>query len=285
MSVFVICPSARPIPEVLAWAAKWKARGYMVAVWRDNARDSFALQAPGGCDLVMYHNDPYPGYAVAVNNLVKQIMLMHADAEWFIPYGDDGYPDANHAAGEIAKECGQYFQIIERLRFAHAELGESVPEDKPAKVAEMVLDRHRPLSITGDTFGVMQPTGDRFGENPNHHDPKMRGAYIDRICGSAWVGREFCRRAYGGQGPLWPKFVHMFGDEHLQRVAQKLGILWQRRDLIHYHDHPGRKPNYNAQVDAPPHLKQWITDEHWQSSKKTFLALEAENFKETETFL
>ena len=35
----------------------------------------------------------------------------------------------------------------------------------------------------------MQPTGDRFAQGQ-----------IDRIAGSAWIGREFARRAYGGNG-------------------------------------------------------------------------------------
>lgn len=268
MSVWICCPSARPIEQVLAWAAKWKARGYSVAVWRDNARDSFALQAPGGCDLVMFHNDPYPGYAVAANNLVKQIMLMHADAEWFIIAGDDVYPDANHAAWEIAAELGGYF-----MESYHHTCAVNLPWSGVARTM---------TGEQGETFGAMQPTGDRWGENSAHHNPAMHSAYIDRVCGSAWLGREFCARVNRGNGPLWPAYRHMFVDEELFNVAQRLGVLWQRRDLIHYHDHPGRKSNYNSEVDAPPHMKPWITSEHWREAEALFKARRAAGFPGTE---
>ena len=46
------------------------------------------------------------------------------------------------------------------------------------------------------TFGVMQPTGDRWGERNGI-------ATIDRIAGSPWMGREFCRRMYHGSGPMY----------------------------------------------------------------------------------
>jgi hypothetical protein len=261
MSVWVCCPSARPIEEVLKWAAAWKAKGYMVAVWRDNARDSFALQAPGGCDLVMFHNDPYPGYAVAVNNLVKQIMLMHADAEWFIPYGDDGFPDAAHTAEEIATELRRHFY---ELHMSRENLGLTRAD------AEQMC-----------TFGVCQPVGDRWGENPNHPDPAMRSAYIDRVCGSAWLGREFCKRVNQGNGPLWPEYKHMFVDEELQAVAVKLGILWQRRDLIHFHAHAGRVPNYTEEM-IPAHLRKWSGAEHWKEAKAIYLRRQAAGFPGSE---
>jgi hypothetical protein len=74
----------------------------------------------------------------------------------------------------------------------------------------------------GGTFGVMQPTGDRWANGS-----------IDRICGSPWLGREFCTRMYHGKGPMYGGYLHMFGDEELQHVATRLGVLWQRRDLTH----------------------------------------------------
>jgi hypothetical protein len=260
--VWVTCPSARPIEDVLKWAAAWKAKGYQVAVWRDNARDSFALQAPGGCDLVMFHNDPYPGYAIAVNKLVKQIMLMHADAEWFIPYGDDGYPDAAHTAEEIAKECRDHFSgFYDDIRMPR----KAAPVGAPSP----------------DTFGAMQPTGDRWGENPNHPNPAMHGAYIDRVCGSAWLGREFCKSVNQGNGPLWPEYKHMFVDEELQAVAVKLGILWQRRDLIHFHAHAGRVPNYTEEM-IPAHLRKWSGAEHWKEAKAIYLRRQAAGFPGSE---
>src|SRR5580700_7849161 len=48
----------------------------------------------------------------------------------------------------------------------------------------------------GGTFGVMQPTGDDWTD--------ARGKVIERYAGSPWLGREWCRRAYQGNGPMWP---------------------------------------------------------------------------------
>jgi hypothetical protein len=85
-----------------------------------------------------------------------------------------------------------------------------------------------------ETFGVMQPTGDRWSDH--------LGVIIERICGSPFLGREFCRRINQGEGPFWREYRHNWADEELQLVAQKLGVLWQRPDLIHLHRHSLRHP-------------------------------------------
>ena len=84
------------------------------------------------------------------------------------------------------------------------------------------------------TFGCMQCTGDRWSDH--------LGVIIERICGSPWMGREFCRRINGGEGPFWREYHHNWADEELQNVATKLGVLWQRPDLIHLHNHTLRHP-------------------------------------------
>ena len=56
---------------------------------------------------------------------------------------------------------------------------------------------------------------------------------------------------YGGVGPLWEGYWHNWEDEELKCVAEKLGVYWTRRDLIHFHDHPLRK----AGGQWPEHLK------------------------------
>jgi hypothetical protein len=92
------------------------------------------------------------------------------------------------------------------------------PERAPAEIA---------LECTahfGGTFGVMQPTGDHW-------------AHPERICGSPWMGREFCRRMYGGNGPFCEEYPHMWGDEEMHEVCKAMGILWNRDDLSHFHDH------------------------------------------------
>lgn len=86
----------------------------------------------------------------------------------------------------------------------------------------------------GGTLGVMQPIGDRWGHNGH--------IYAERVAGSPWMGREWCQRAYRGQGPMWQEYWHYYGDESLQVVATRLDLFWQRKDLIHFHHHYMRKP-------------------------------------------
>ena len=141
----------------------------------------------------------YPGYANAVNAMCKEILTRWPDTEWIVTGGDDITPDPRNP-DEIAAECTEHF---------------------------------------GGTFGIMQPTGDRWA-----------GGSIDRICGSPWMGAEWCRRMYGGNGPLWHGWRHMWVDEELQNVAQGLGVLWQRPDLTHEHFHWHRTGE-----PEPEHLK------------------------------
>lgn len=166
------------------------------------------------CDLLM--TGAYQGYAIAVNALCRAVLLHDGDAEWIVTGGDDADPDLTHAPEDIARECTEHF---------------------------------------GGTFGVMQPTGDRWGETPGERGhSRGRGAYIDLVAGSPWLGREWCRRMYGGQGPLWPGWGHMFEDQELQDLATQYSVFWQRPDLVHYHNHwgriMGRMPEYMRKANA-----------------------------------
>ena len=140
------------------------------------------------CDIWLYVGN-YQGWPWATNLLLRHVHWLSPGTPWLIAGGDDMDPEPEAAPEEIARQCEAHF---------------------------------------GGTYGVMQPTGDRWGVNPDHPNPAMRSAYIDRVCGSAWIGREFARRVNQGKGPLWPEYKHMFVDEELQGVAQKLGVLWQR---------------------------------------------------------
>lgn len=229
MSVYLTIPSARPVAEVNAVIARWRERGYKIALWRD---DTDAVEAD--CTMV----GRYPGYSVAVNTLIKHVLETDPACEWVIAAGDDTDPDPNHTAQEIAAEC-----------FAQAQ----------------------------GTFGVMQPTGDRWGDRS--------GAYIDRVAGSAWIGREFCRRAYGGNGPMWPEYHHMFNDQELQCVALKLGVFWQRPDLTHLHNHWGR-PREGERIGQaermPAFLRHANSGENWRRMKAIFEARRAAGFPGSE---
>jgi hypothetical protein len=179
------------------------------------------------------NKEPYPGYAQAVNTLALTILERFPDCDWIVTGGDDTLPDTSHTADEIAKELSDHFK---------------------------------------GTFGVMQPTGDRFA-----------GGCIDRIAGSPWLGREWCLKANGGQGPFWPEFTHMFADEALKRSAEKMGVYWARPDLIHFHNHFQRADKSISSPAVPkpmpPHLAKWNTRQHWDEMKAIFQRLEAEDFK------
>lgn len=245
VSVWYCIPSKRPPEEAEKRLKLWRERGYKIALCRDEGE---AIP----CDhleSVM----PYPGYASVVNLLVREVIAAHPDAEWLVTGGDDIEPDANHSAEEIARECFEHFR-------------ERIGDDEPPL--------YRKLPEAG-TFGVMQPTGDRYGADERHIG-KPGSAYIDRVCGSPWMGREFCRRMYGGRGPLCEEYFHMGEDEELQAVAEKLGVLWQRPDLIHFHRHWARARK--SREDMPAFLKRANSDEEWLKYKRIFAARQAAGF-------
>jgi hypothetical protein len=228
--------------------------GYKIAILRDEP----ALDPGGDLDQirrmvdVVWHkaleSEPYVGYAKATNGIIKRVRLLEdADARWFVIGGDDVFPDTTKRADEIAQECEQHFHMV------HSHL----PSD------------YRP----GDTFGCMQCTGDSWGDK--------QGPYIERVAGSAWIGREFALRAYGGNGPLWPEYFHMYPDEELQLVAQKLGVFWQRPDLTQIHQHWGRPKEGETMGHShnmPEFLKRANSDKEWDAAKKLFEARKAAGF-------
>lgn len=230
MSVWYCIPSARTDGGTLR---EWKARGYKLAVWRDSLAPVLDIDA-------FYIVDEYPGYAKAVNQLVREAMRVDPSCEWFVTGGDDVSPDLAHSPEEIAAQLNEHFTCAPGL---------------PGTCGKC------------RTWGVVQFTGDRWGADEPWAQKNwpQAPAYIDRICGSPWMGREFCRRANAGKGPLCEDYSHMYVDEHLQEYAKHLGILWQRRDLIQYHHHAlrGGKP----QSSLPPHLKCRYEGDHFKTSK------------------
>jgi hypothetical protein len=274
MSVWFAIPSKRPVSEARSALQAWSEMGYSIAVVRE--------PEDGWIQLATIHipTQQYLGWARSVNLLVASIMAYDPAAEWIVTGGDDYLPDQTKRADEIASELTELF---------------------------------------GGTLGVMQPTGDRWSEGRcttcngtgrllnlsgrpvggNHACPDCNGtgtsAVIDRICGSPWMGREFCRRMYHGAGPLYNGFYHNFADEHLQCVARKLGILWQRRDLIHRHEHWARQqaktdkhtglggdvrnmPEWAAKINDP-------SSSDWERSKALFAKLKAGGFREADDLL
>ncbi len=217
--------------------------------WRE--RGYFTATQRDHGDNILLHSmatfkRPYLGYAEAVNYLVKAVVIMDPKAEWIVCAGDDTEPEPNHLAEDLAVEFSRHFS---------------------------------------GTFGVVQFTGDRWGEDPRQRDPKMRSAYIDRVAGSPWMGREFCLRVNQGRGPLWPEYFHMGCDEELQAVATRLGVFCQCPDLQHLHKHWGRaKPGerMGSIENMPDFLKLANSAEQWKTYKKLFAEREATGFPGSE---
>lgn len=244
MSVWLTIPSARPADQANPIFAEWRKMGYKIAVQRDAGAASV--------DAEVEFKGEYRGYAPAVNFLVGWLIANQPAAEWFIAAGDDTLPDPSKTAEEIARECEG--ECLRRLDTG------------------LLFSKRR-------TWGVMQPTGDRWHEGIGG----FQNAPIDRVAGSAWYGREYCRRMYGGAGPLFHGYKHMFVDEEAQAVAEKMGVFWQRRDLCQKHLHWGRGPTDKAVIELkpgtiPPHLEKWNTAEHWNEAKALFTMRKAAGF-------
>lgn len=116
----------------------------------------------------------------------------------------------------------------------------------------------------GGTLGVMQPIADPWsidGIAPQ----------ATKVAGSPWLGRDWCRRAFGGRGPLPDCYHHMFCDQHLQEVAIKLGLFWQNPDVAQIHQHWMRLGN-----SMPEHIMH--AHEAWNADEAMFLKMRQEGF-------
>jgi hypothetical protein len=227
MNVWLTIPSARPPEDIIPVLEQWKKQGYKIALWRD---DNSWRDALDYCNFLTVGK--YPGYAQAVNTLILTIAAENPSAEWFVIGGDDTLPDPSYTAQEIAVRCWNYFIDLHAHCFA------------------VFAKDHSSCA----TFGIMQPTGDIFA-----------GRQIERICGSPWIGREFALRVNQGKGPLWPEYTHMFVDEEIMEVAKKYGVLWQRCDLTHHHNHwtrNGDQADYSKPL--PVFLREANSPEHWK---------------------
>jgi hypothetical protein len=125
-----------------------------------------------------------------------------SDVDIIIAAGDDMYPDKNYDAKQLREQFINHFN---------------------------------------GTFGVMQPTGDKFGS--------LACPECEQICGSAWLGKEFRNNINKGNGPMWEEYWHMYADTELYQVAKKYNCLWIREDLNQYHEHRLRgKHNFRPTI-------------------------------------
>jgi hypothetical protein len=222
-------PSARPLEDIIGTLARWSAQGYGIAIWRDKNDDVVKLlqsQYGNGRTLALVGSGEYPGYAVAINALTKAVFNLDPTALFCVAGGDDTLPAPELKADEIVEQLLAHF---------------------------------------GGTFGVMQPTGDRW-----------EGGCIDTIAGSPFLGRDWCRRANAGAGPYAPQFTHMFSDEALKYSAEKEGVYLMRRDLTHHHNHFKRVGDVAHELPPPPHLFWCNTSKHWNLMETHF-----KNYKST----
>lgn len=232
MSVWFCIPSCRPAAESEACLAKWRGLGYKIALLRQGE--------PVECDLLIPTGE-YLGWARSTNILAKEVLRRDADCWWCVGGGDDYFPDPDFGACQLSNQFIVHFQNEESAKRTY-----------------------------GGSFSVVQPTGDRWGDSESSRLEfgQDRGAQIDRICGSPWMGREWCHRAYMGIGPMWPGYHHLYADEELHEVAKKLGVLWQRRDLTQYHNHPCRTEGYK--VYQKGHLAPLYSPEAWATERAHF---------------
>jgi hypothetical protein len=217
MSVYFAIPSCRPLSEAEPIFAKWRERGYRIALIRQGE----PTEAKADINVLTVH---YHGWARSINMIAGHILRGDPTAEWIVSGGDDTLPDPNHTAEEIAAECTNHF---------------------------------------AGTFGVMQPTGDKA---------LWPGSAIDKFAGSPWMGREWCERINGGNGPMREEFHHMYGDEALQCIAEKYGAFWQRPDLIHKHLHYLRPDSYTG---IPEFMRMPNSPDHFQKYGAIFHDLKA----------
>ena len=284
MNVWLTIPSARPVSEIADRIQRWQAQGYRIALWRNGPHVNDPLLVCAGCGKWRPFGDgaactvcgctdfrnlltnrdalkstpEYAGWGPSINALIAALMVYDPHAAWFVGGGDDTEPDPSKTAQQIAMECQRHF-------FLH-----NYPSGPDGPYT---LDEY-------STFGVMQPTGDRWGADEPWAQAAFPDApaYIDRICGSPWIGREFARRANQGKGPFWPEYHHMFADEELQEVAKAYGVLWQRRDLMHYHEHPRR----DGVSRTPDFAQEIYSPEHWAAAKALFSGRKVAGFPGSE---
>lgn len=125
------------------------------------------------------------GWGNSINILARHVLVFDFGCNWFVAGADDVEPDPQFAPEIIAASCVKHFC---------------------------------------GSFGVMQPTGDRWGN----------GA-VDTAATSPWIGREFALNMYGGLGPMFAGYHYYFADTELQAVSQAKGCFWQCPDLIQTH--------------------------------------------------
>ena len=117
-----------------------------------------------------------------------------------------------------------------------------------AEIADAYLDKFPSL------YGVMQPTGDKQGVD------KTGTQASARICGSPWIGANWVKRAYGGNGASWAEYKSFYGDEELLHVAKREGVLWLNPDIKQHHAHWSFGWSQQQFYQRRNSERYWLTD-------------------------
>lgn len=250
MSVYFCIPSCRPRPEAEECLRRWKSLGYKIAILRQGELldpDLVDLQIPTG---------EYLGWPTSTNLLCKAVLRKDINMHFCVGGGDDYWPVPDISPNSIAPVLLEHFYS----KCLH-KVGYAVP-------------RH-----AASTFGVMQPTGDRWGDNESSRATygQDRGAIIDRVAGSPWMGREWIERSYQGNGPMFSGYHHLYADEELCEVAERFGVYWRRPDLVQYHNHPSRGEK-GFQACNEGHLAPLYSAEAWVRERAIFDDRKAKGF-------
>lgn len=105
------------------------------------------------------------------------------------------------------------------------------------------------------SYGIMQPTGDKFG-------------CYDIACISPWIGSDYIDTR---PGPYHTGYYHYYSDAELQDVATMYGCFQQRDDLIQYHDHWSRN-----KLQRPKYLEPALG--HYPLDKQLYHTRKRNNF-------
>ena len=196
--------------------------------WKDLGFKTAAFRDQGDSfiDVDFLKYGAYKGYPHAVNALCRDILHMDPETNIIVTGGDDYEPDPTV---NVAREEAKFIEHF------------------------------------NGTFGVMQPTGDRF-----MIDEKNTCA-SERVCDAPWMGASFCKTMYQGNGPICEEYFHFFEDEELHEVAKLLGVLWHRPDIKQVHKHWSR-----IQSPRPAHLSEARLD--WKTAKALFENRKVNNF-------
>lgn len=200
---------------------RWRQMGYYPVVLLDG--DDLNEQDLGGPPMLVsrpFLPQCWPGYPSAINAMLASALQDFPAARVFVIGGEDMHPE---------------------------------PRVKAATLAELFLSYFR------DTFGVMQPTGDPYGNTLN-------------ICGSPWVGRALAEAACANGGVFHPGYWHYYADQELHDVLALRGLLQKQSKITQYHAHWGRSQN----PQRPPHLHR--AGEQEREDKALFERRKAERF-------